>query len=65
MRKTAERRKVVGERHHRAKFSDHEVYLMRELRDEGMKLSEIAEKFETAKSTVSDICSGRRRSQYA
>lgn len=65
MRKTAQKRRVVGEKHHRAKFSDHEVWLMRELRDGGMPLSEIAEKFETVKSTVSDICTGRRRTQYA
>lgn len=52
---------VVGERHHRAVHSDHDCYLMRELRDEGMGLKEIAIKFETSKGTVHDIVTGRRR----
>lgn len=52
---------VVGQDHHRAKFTDHDIWLMRELRDEGMTLRLIAEKFETSKGTVHDICAGRRR----
>jgi DNA invertase Pin-like site-specific DNA recombinase len=50
-----------GESHHRAKVSDHDVELMRELHDDGMKVSEIARKFDCARSTVSDIVHYRHR----
>lgn len=50
-----------GESHHRAKVSDHDVELMRELHEEGMKVSEIARKFDCARSTVSDIVHYRHR----
>jgi len=36
----------VGETHHNAKLSDHEVELIRLLREGGMKVKEIAKKFE-------------------
>jgi hypothetical protein len=56
---------VVGENHHRAKLSDHEVELIRQLRDEGMHLADIAEKFEIAKSTACYICNFQRRAYLA
>lgn len=48
--------KRVGEGHHRAKLTDHEVDLIRDLYDDGMSISEIARKFETRKSHCWDIC---------
>ncbi len=56
---------VIGEDHHRAKLTDHDVWLILELRDEGMTYATIAKKFETSKGTVHDICSGRRRQYLA
>lgn len=53
----------VGQDHHRAKFTDHEVEQMRRLHDGGMSLYRIAKIMETNESTVRDICSHRRRAQ--
>lgn len=52
---------VVGQDHHRAKHSDDDVYLMRQLKAEGLTYRQIADKFETSRSTVESICLGRRR----
>lgn len=67
-----ERGNRIGESNPRAELSDHEVDLllqMREERDpEGKPLYSygwLAAKFEVPKSTVSDICLGRRRCQAA
>ena len=38
--------------HHRAKFTDHEIETMRQLREAGMSYGEIARKFDAAKSYV-------------
>jgi len=56
-----ERGNRVGEDHPRAKLSDHEVELMRELHEGGMSCAEIGRKFEVAKSTVSLIVNYKRR----
>ena len=48
--------KRVGEGHHRAKLTDHEIELIRWLYDDGMSISEIARKFEIPKSHCWDIC---------
>lgn len=54
----------VGETHHRARLSDHDVDLIRSLRDDyGLTYQAIADKFECSKSTVRDICKCRRRWQ--
>jgi antitoxin component HigA of HigAB toxin-antitoxin module len=54
----------VGETHHRAKLTDHDVDLIRELReDHGLTYQCLAEKFECSKSTIRDICRYRRRWQ--
>jgi DNA invertase Pin-like site-specific DNA recombinase len=50
-----------GESHHRAKISDRDVKLMRELHEDGLMVSEIARKFECKRSTVSDIVHYRHR----
>lgn len=41
-----------GERHHRARFTDHEIELVRQLRADGMKIGDIARKMEMARSHV-------------
>jgi transposase len=56
---------VVGEDHHRAKLTDHEIWLIHELRAEGMRRREIAEKFEVSVYTIIEILSGRRRAHSA
>ena len=48
--------KRVGESHHRAKLTDHEIDLIRDLYEDGMSVSEIARKFEIQKSHCWDIC---------
>ncbi len=44
--------KRINESHGRAKLSDHEIELMRQLREQGMPAREIAEKFEVGKRYV-------------
>jgi len=50
-----------GERHHRARHSDHDVELARALRDEGLTYREIAEKLEVSYWTARDWCDYRTR----
>jgi hypothetical protein len=65
-----ERGNRIGESNPRAKLTDHEVDLLREMRDERKpdgshrySLGFLALRFKQPKSTVQDICSGRRRAQ--
>ncbi|MDO9597260.1 MAG: hypothetical protein Q7J47_06020 [Azoarcus sp.] len=51
----------MGERHHRSRLTDHEVELVRVLREEGLSFSLLAAKFEVSKSCVVGICHYRRR----
>ena len=44
-----------GQMHWRAKLTDREVELMRQLHDDGMRVTEIAIKFGVSKSHVSRI----------
>lgn len=67
-----ERGNRIGESNPRAKLTDHEVDLLREMheerKDDGSpkySLGGLALRFKVPKSTVSDICSGRRRAQVA
>lgn len=53
----------IGENHQRALISDHDVELIRELAEGGMRYTEIAEKFEISKVTVGRICRYERRGQ--
>lgn len=62
----------IGESNPRASLTDHEVDLLREMRDERKddgthrySLGFLALRFKLPKSTVQDICSGRRRAQTA
>ncbi len=60
-----ERGHRCAESHHRAKLSDHDVDLIRELQEKhGLSLREIAEKFGCGKSTVRDMVKYRRRTAY-
>lgn len=58
-----ERGRPIGEGHHYAVLTDHEIDLMLELREEGFSYSWLAEKFEVHKGTVAKICRGERRAQ--
>lgn len=53
----------VGQFHHRAKLSDHEIDLIRDLHDEGLTYIVLAAKFEVSKSCIAGICQCRRRAQ--
>lgn len=54
----------VGESHPRAKLTDHEVELIRQLLDEGgLTQKGIADKFDVSYSTVKSISCCRRRAQ--
>ena len=55
----------IGQDHHRAKLTDHEVWLILQLIAEKVSQRQIAKKFEISRGTVSDIASGRRRGQTA
>jgi hypothetical protein len=56
---------VIGQDHHRAKLTDHEVWLALELRAEGLTYQAIADAMECPKATIQSFCSGRRRGQAA
>ncbi len=51
----------VGETHHRAKLTDDDVELIRLLREGGMKVKEIAKKFECTPQNISTIIHYRSR----
>ncbi len=53
--------KRVGETHGRAKLSDHEIDLVRQLKEEGMPAPEIAEKMEISKRYVYKLVNFERR----
>jgi hypothetical protein len=46
----------IGDSHHRAELTDHEVELMRQLRDGGMRVAELARRFDRSKGYVSKVC---------
>jgi DNA invertase Pin-like site-specific DNA recombinase len=52
----------IGQDHHNAKLTDHEVELIRELHAEkAMGYRKLAQKFEVSKSLVREIIQERRR----
>ena len=56
--------KRCGETHHNAKLTDHDVELIRTLRERHrIPLGVLAEKFETSIGNISNICNYRRRNQ--
>lgn len=61
----------VGESHHRAKLTDEDIELIRQLREllnpdgsHQWSYGSIAKCFETSKGVIHDICSMRRRNQF-
>lgn len=50
-----------GETHHRAKLSDHDIDLIRDLHEEGLGYRRIAAKFEISPSAVRHIVKCNRR----
>ena len=56
---------VIGQDHHRAILSDHDIWLIHSLRAEKLTYKTIAQKMECSVSTVESICLGRRRAQIA
>jgi len=56
----------VGEDHHRAKLTDHDVELIRELHEEhGLGYRTLAKKFEVSRSLIRHICKYTLRCQFA
>ncbi len=53
--------KRVNESHGMAKLSDHEIDLVRQLKEEGMPAAAIAEKFEVSKRYVYKLVNYERR----
>lgn len=60
-----ERGYTIGERHHRAKLTDHEIDLLIELLDGGMSERRVAAKFEISRRAVRDYKHAKRRAQSA
>lgn len=56
-----EQGRLIGESHPRAKLTDHDVDLIRELAEYGMSYRELARKFECDESTIRRIVSCERR----
>lgn len=54
----------IGEDHQNARYTNGEIEMVLTLRDEGKSYGQIARLAEMPKSTVRDICTGRRRCQY-
>jgi len=53
---------AYGERHHKATLTDHEIDLIRELREEyGFGYRRLAKKFEVSRETIRSICAYRTR----
>ena len=45
----------IGGTHHRSRLTDHEVELLRQLGADGMKVKELAKKFDISKGQASKI----------
>lgn len=50
-----------GQNHPKAVLTDHEVELLRRLRDEGWTYGQLVRKFEIPKATVAALCKYRTR----
>jgi len=60
-----EKNRRVGDSHHNARLTDHEVDLIFELHGQGYGYRKLAAKFEVCKSTVRSILKGWSRNQVA
>lgn len=56
-----ERRRPIGSSHHNAKLEDADIDLIFALREEGLSLSKIAEKFEVGKACIWKVVHGHTR----
>lgn len=54
----------IGEDHPHARYTNGEVKMVLRLRNKKFSYGKIAKMVEMPKSTVRDICTGRRRCQY-
>jgi predicted transcriptional regulator len=45
----------IGDTHHRSKLTDHEVELLRQLGSDGMKVRDLARKFDISRGQASKI----------
>jgi hypothetical protein len=54
----------IGEDHQNARYTNGEIEMVLALREDGKSYGEISRLVEMPKSTVRDICTGRRRGQY-
>lgn len=54
----------IGDSHHRAKLTDHEVEQILQLHVEGYGYRRLAQMFDVSRSTIRDIIKGRCRSQF-
>lgn len=55
----------IGDSHQNARYTNAEIRMVLELRDEGMSYGTISAKMEMPKSTVACICKATRRCQIA
>ena len=53
----------IGEDHPNARYTNHEIELVLQLRDQGHGYGTIAKKMDMPKRTIRDICNGRIRCQ--
>lgn len=53
----------IGEDHQRAKLTNFEVELIRQMHRQGLSYRTLAEKFEVSKRTIAAICRFERRSE--
>jgi uncharacterized iron-regulated protein len=53
--------KRVGENHHNARYTDHEVELLRQLHEQGLGYRRLSAKMEMPIRTIRDILAYRRR----
>jgi hypothetical protein len=60
-----ERGRRIGQDHHRARLTDSEVEMIRQLHDDGVIYRVLAEKFEHSIWSVRAICRYKRRAQFA
>lgn len=54
----------IGDSHHRAKLTDHEVEQVLQLHAEGYGYRKLATMFETSRFTIRDMVKMRRRTQF-
>ena len=54
---------TVGEDHHNAKLTNHEVDMLLELHEAGWGYGRLAKKFDISKSQARNICTGQKRCQ--